>query len=204
MLSSVELIQRYGQNWDEEKRGIHLDRIKISVENLTGLINDVLFVSRADSGRLEFNPADTDLYSLCQQVIEEGKILGGENHNIIFNYEAESNNYNLDKKHIYTILQNLVSNAIKYSPGGGTVELNVCRKEGRLIVTVKDEGIGIPESELPNLFQPFHRCENVGTIGGTGLGLTIIKNAVETHKGKISVKSEAGKGTSFIVDLPLK
>ncbi len=203
VLSSVELMQRYGKNWDEEKIRVHLERIKHSVENLTGLINDVLFVSRADSGRLEFNPSKTDLYSICQQVIEEGRILGGENHNIVFNYGAESKHYNLDRKHIYTILQNLVSNAVKYSPNGGMIELNVGRNDDKLILSVKDEGIGIPDNELSNLFQPFHRCENVGTIGGTGLGLTIIKNAVDTHKGKISVSSEPGKGTCFAVEIPV-
>lgn len=203
VLSSVELIQRYGKNWDDEKREIHLDRIKSAVVYLTNLINEVLFVSRADSGRLEFNPSITNLHSLCQQVIEEGRLYGGDNHNFVFNYAGENKFFNLDSKHVYTILQNLVSNAVKYSPHGGAVELSVRQEGNAILFFVRDEGIGVPENEQYNLFQPFHRCENVGTISGTGLGLTIVKNAVDLHKGKISIHSKPGKGATFIVEIPV-
>jgi signal transduction histidine kinase len=99
-------------------------------------------------------------------------------------------------------LTNLLSNAVKYSPEGSTVGCSINAHDGRVYITVSDEGIGIPEDDQKWLFDPFHRAGNVGAIEGTGLGLAIVKQVVELHKGRISFKSEVNKGTTFIIDLP--
>jgi PAS domain S-box-containing protein len=203
VLSSVELLQRYSDKWIDAKKSTHLERIKSSVLHLTDLINEVLYVSRAEAGRLEFVPLPNDLHEICENVIEEAKLYGNEKHEFILNYPDNMKICNIDSKHIYTILQNLVSNAAKYSPNGGKIELKICFDENNIIILVCDNGIGIPESEIPNLFEPFHRSDNVGEIGGTGLGLTIVKNAVDLHKGRINILSELGKGTTFKVEIPL-
>jgi signal transduction histidine kinase len=101
------------------------------------------------------------------------------------------------------VLGNLLSNAIKYSPAGGEVRFTVTREEAALKFVVADQGIGIPEEDLPRLFSNFHRASNVSGIPGTGLGLSIVKRAIEAHGGQISVHSEAGRGTTFAVFVPL-
>lgn len=97
----------------------------------------------------------------------------------------------------------LLSNAIKYSPDGGAVQIRLTCEERKLIFQVQDEGIGIPKEDQLNLFKSFSRASNVGTIAGTGLGLSIIKKCVDLHGGQIAVKSEVGVGTTFSVSLPL-
>ena len=107
-----------------------------------------------------------------------------------------------DEKLLRHIFSNLLSNALKYSPGGGPVSLKVRRQGVWTVFEVADRGIGIPPDEVPHLFGSFHRASNVGSIQGTGLGLAIVKNAVEMHGGSIEVKSRLGEGATFTVTLP--
>jgi signal transduction histidine kinase len=96
-----------------------------------------------------------------------------------------------------------LSNAFKYSIKGGNVEFTVSSDKEKLLFTVSDQGIGIPEDELPRIYETFQRAKNVADIQGSGLGLTIVKNAVELHGGSIEVKSKLGEGTTFVVTIPL-
>ena len=98
---------------------------------------------------------------------------------------------------------NLLSNAIKYSPAGGSVHFDLSCEQGEVVFRIQDEGIGIPAADQARLFDSFHRASNVGTISGTGLGLAIVKKCVDLHSGKVTVKSEVGRGTTFTVMLPL-
>lgn len=107
-----------------------------------------------------------------------------------------------DEKLLRHIFSNLLSNALKYSPGGGQVGFRVRREEDATVFEVTDQGFGIPPGEVAHLFESFHRASNVGAIQGTGLGLAIVKNAVEKHGGGIEVKSRLGEGTTFTVRLP--
>ena len=107
-----------------------------------------------------------------------------------------------DDKLLRHALGNLLSNALKYSPQGGTVTLAVHTTPGEVQIAVQDEGIGIPAAEIPHLFTSFHRASNVGDIQGTGLGLAIVKNATELHGGTLSLESELGRGTCFSIRLP--
>jgi signal transduction histidine kinase len=101
------------------------------------------------------------------------------------------------------MVNNLISNALKYSGDSKPVELNLSRDDTRMILRFKDEGIGIPQDDMNHLFEPFHRAANVGTISGTGLGLNIVKKIVEMHAGTIVPQSTVGVGTTFTVQLPL-
>jgi len=202
VLTSIEIIQQFGQNLSDEKKDVHMERVKNSAIHLSGLIDDILYVSRADSGKLVFSPVDSNLYEICSNALEEARLNGDNIHLFELNYETERKNFRIDSKQILTIIQNLISNAVKYSPEGGLIELKVSADERYIYISVKDEGIGIKEKEIPRLFEPFYRSENVGEIRGTGLGLTIVKNAVDLHKGEIKVESKPGKGTVFSVLLP--
>ena len=108
-----------------------------------------------------------------------------------------------DDKLLRHALSNLLTNAVKYWPAGGEVLFDVRRDGADMVFTIRDHGIGIPPDEVAHLFESFHRASNVGAIQGTGLGLAIVKNAVEMHGGRIEVQSALGRGTTFIVRLPV-
>ena len=126
-----------------------------------------------------------------------------ECHTITFNSQCDSGKVDLDEKLLRHILSNLLSNAIKYSPKGGNVGFDLVRTQKAVSFRVKDQGIGIPETDKVQLFDSFYRASNVGTISGTGLGLAIVKRAVDSHGGNITVESEVGVGTTFVVSIPL-
>lgn len=203
VFSSAELIERYGHKWGPEKIADHIERIKNAVMHLSKLVDDVLQLSRAESGRLEYNPVKLDLKSFCDKILEEMHVSSKENHKIEFNFLSERKDFIVDQKQMYIILQNLLSNAVKYSPDGGRVCLIINCDDRNLIIEVSDQGVGIPESDLDKLFQPFQRASNTDKIEGTGLGLSIMKKAVELHGGSVIVKSELNKGTTFIVEIPI-
>lgn len=202
VLTSTDLMQRYGGNWPDEKRNIHINRIREAVRYLTKLLDDILTISRADSGKLLCEPHAIDLDSFCREILSDVKVHEKSNHVTEYNYSLEPGNYLLDKKLIKFMLSNLLSNAYKYSPEGGTIVLNVSGSESRIIFSVKDSGIGISDTEHPHIFEPFYRSGNVSGIPGTGLGLSIVKKAVEIHGGVIEFTSVAGKGTTFKIELP--
>ncbi len=126
----------------------------------------------------------------------------GQEHPITFVSLGNCSSCMMDEKLLRPIFTNLLSNAIKYSPKGSTVHFELRCQEGKVIVQVRDEGIGIPESDRAQLFKPFERGSNVGTISGTGLGLAIVKNLVDLHGGQVAVDSVVGVGTTFTVTLP--
>jgi len=110
-----------------------------------------------------------------------------------------------DAARLERALDNLIGNAVKYSPGGGTVTVSLARDEAQqaAILSVRDEGLGIPAGDLPHIFERFHRAGNVGRIPGTGVGLAAVRQIVEQHGGPITVDSAPGQGSTFTVRLPL-
>jgi signal transduction histidine kinase len=109
----------------------------------------------------------------------------------------------LDEKLIRHILVNLVSNSIKYSPSGGLVQLNVNCQADQTLISVSDQGMGIPKADQAHIFEPFFRADNVGAIKGTGLGLAITKRAIELHHGTIRFESKPDLGTTFFITIPI-
>ncbi|MEH2437583.1 MAG: ATP-binding protein [Nostoc sp.] len=210
ILSSAELLEHYSFKWSEEKKLNHLQRIQKTVKHMTGLLNDVLLISKAEAGKLECHPAPLDVVQFCRNLIEEMQI-ATESHTITFVnqmhwinvHQDDCNKACLDDKLLRHILSNLLSNAIKYSPQGGSVEFELIWQQGEVIFRIQDQGIGIPVADQAQLFNSFHRACNVGTLSGTGLGLAIVKRSVDLHGGKIAVNSEVGVGTTFTVSLPL-
>lgn len=202
ILSSAELLQDYGSIWNEEKKLKHLQRIQIAVKHMTELLNDVLLIGKAEAGKLEFNPTPLNLVQFCRELVEEMQ-LAAENHTIILHIGGECVNACMDEKLLRHIFTNLLSNAIKYSPSGATVKFEFVASQKVGIFRIQDQGIGIPQADIAQLFNSFHRASNVGTISGTGLGLAIVKKSVDLHNGDIFVKSAVDSGTTFVVKLPL-
>ncbi|QUY41487.1 ATP-binding sensor histidine kinase [Acaryochloris marina] len=203
ILGTTELIKHYGQGWETEKQHSYLDRIQRNVKHMTGLLDDVLVLSKADVGKTEFNPVSIDLTVFCSSLVEEFQLNTKRGQNIEYVLEGKQTTCFSDEKILRQILSNLLSNAIKYSPESSIVCFTVTFSNDEVIFLIKDQGIGIPESDQPHLFESFQRATNVGQIQGTGLGLAIVKKSVELHQGTITFESIASQGTTFIVKLPI-
>lgn len=199
---SAEMLEKYEDNLSEDKKHKHLDRIRKAAHNMNQLLEDVLILSRADLGKLSFHPTPLDVIEFCHNLIEDFQINLGQEYQILLQYQGYFNQVYLDSNLLSHILNNLISNAVKYSPDGGIIQLLLIGADELIIFKVIDHGIGMPAEFQTNLFKQFERATNVGNIQGTGLGLSIVKRAVDLHNGQIAVESEEGEGTTFTVILP--
>ncbi len=206
ILSSAELMKYYGERLPESERAELLVNIEKAVGRMTGMLNDVLLLGRADAGRLDFKPVPLNLGDFCRGLADEvaraEAAEGRASDRVRLRIPEPALRANLDEKLMRHILGNLLLNAHKYAPGDTPIELLVEEAEGGLLFVVADRGIGIPEDDLPHLFESFHRARNVGNIQGTGLGLAIVKKAVDRHGGRVEVSSRVGEGTQFSVFIP--
>lgn len=202
ILSSSSLIEHYVNPDRSEKCHKHLSRIKSAVSDLTSLLDDFLSLERIEKGKVEVQCQDFDLPALIGDIIEEmDGMLKAKNQEVQFDFKGSSE-VNLDKKILRNILINLYSNAIKYSPENKWVQVYACTNEREILISVKDEGIGIPPAAQQHLFSKFFRASNTGNIPGTGLGLNIVKSYVELMSGHIEFHSEENRGTQFTVRFP--
>ena len=202
ILSSTELIRNYPANWNKQKVETFSDKVIRSVDYLTNLLDDVLSVSMIESDEIKYIPVETDLQFTGAQCLEKVNNILLPTHKVKYKYLAESNTYTLDDKLIKIILTNLLSNAIKYSPKGGEIILRI-EEQDSLLITVKDSGIGIPEEDRSKITDSFFRSENVLNLPGSGLGLSIVKRAVEVHGGSMEVNSNLQKGTEVKIKIPV-
>lgn len=202
ILSSSELLQRYNHKLSDEKKLNHHYRIRSAVMLMTQLLDEVLTIGKAEAGQLRCEPALMDLVAFCTEVVESMQIGANNKHELILRVIGKPTEVQMDEKLLRHILTNLISNAMKYSPEGRKIEFELVYNYSDTVFRIKDNGIGIPPEDLEQLFDAFQRAGNVGTIQGTGLGLAIVKKCVDLHEGKISVESELGLGTTFIVTLP--
>lgn len=203
ILSSVELVEAYVKESQQAKRQKHIDRIKESVNNLNNILNDFLSLSRLEEGRVITEPESFDFNAFCEQVLDEIRLMLKPGQNIHHEGLDEKLIVHLDKKILKNILINLLSNAVKYSPEGSTVYCRVNKGETYLQIDIEDEGIGIPEHDQQYLFTRFFRAHNVENIKGTGLGLNIVRRYLDLLEGSIDFRSELGKGSVFMVSIPL-
>ena len=203
ILSSAELLEHYSDSLSAEDKLKMLHGIQGGVKRMNTMIEDVLIIGKAEAGALQFEPKPVELRDLCHKVVEELRGGVAKQHVIQFEHQFERGSLNLDEKLLRHILTNLLSNAVKYSPPGSTVSLLLCERDGEAMIAVGDQGIGIPAEDQARLFESFHRASNVGNRQGTGLGLVIVKKAVELHGGSISIDSKVNDGTRISVRLPL-
>ncbi|MBD0347123.1 MAG: hybrid sensor histidine kinase/response regulator [Coleofasciculus sp. Co-bin14] len=204
ILLSAGLLQEGHQKLTKAKKLTHLQLISLAIKDMARLLDEVSFISNADFGQLLCQPVLLNLESFCRQLIEELQLSTSEKHiNLVFLSQGELGEALWDENLLRHILGNLLVNAIKYSLKGGAVRFELIGQENSVIFRIQDWGIGIPLEDQNQLFMPFHRASNVGSISGTGLGLAIVKSCVEAHGGQISVKSKVEVGTTFTVMLPL-
>jgi signal transduction histidine kinase len=202
ILGSAQLLSDEDRQWTHEQKFTNLERIQSSARSMNQLLTDILTLTRAEAGKLEFNANLMDVESFCINLIEDIKLCDDPTHVIKFTSHSYCPHARLDEKLLYSILSNLLINALKYSPQSGTVEFILKCEPNLNIFQIKDCGIGIPSEALANLYEPFVRANNVDKIAGTGLGLAVVKKCVDLHQGEIYVESKVGEGTTFTVKIP--
>jgi len=202
ILGSAQLLSQSNQQWSEEKKIKNLHRIQSSARSMNQLLTDILTLTRAEAGKLEFHPKLMDLEAFCINLIEDLQFSDRQQHTIKFISQGNCTHAKLDENLLYSILTNLLSNAMKYSSPEESIFLILSCEPQAIFFKIQDNGIGIPQEFQQHLFEPFHRANNVGKIVGSGLGLAVVKKCLEIHHGEISVSSEVGGGTSFTVKIP--
>jgi len=199
------ILEENDGNFSEE-HVMMLNAILTSSEFMLRLINNLLDVSAIESGNMELELSKTDLISLIKKNVALNNVIAQKkNIQIQFNDPVQISEILLDIGKIEQVLNNLISNAVKYSFPNTTVQVKISQNDSEVIVSVTDQGQGIPESELGKLFKPFEKTSVQSTAGekSTGLGLSIVKNLVLGHKGRIWVESKVGEGSTFCFSLPL-
>lgn len=198
--SGAELLDRYVDRLTPEAYHQHLASIQDQIGILTHMLDDMLFISRAEIIGLEFEPQPARIDIVCRTIVaEHSKVT---NRSIAYECNDCKEERLVDAKLLRLIIGNLVSNALKYSPPNTPVSLTIMPQDGRVAFMVEDAGIGIPTNDQSRIFETFHRASNVADRQGTGLGLAIVKQAVDAHQGDIDFESTVGAGTRFIVTLP--
>lgn len=199
---AAELLERFGSSWEEEKKGKQLQRIRENVDALVDLLQEILFVSEAEEGKLALATKRFDVSAFSTTLIQGFQNGRGARHRLQLDKPATPIYIEGDPTLFPVMLNNLLENAIKYSPVGSAIQVHIAREAEHATIQIADEGIGIPEADQARLFEPFHRGANVETIRGTGLGLTIVRRAIEAHAGNIRIESTEGRGTTVTITLP--
>jgi signal transduction histidine kinase len=202
--ATSEVIHRYFDKLSRDDIDGRLEKIKSEVDYMMVMLEDILIIGKSESQNLHYDPNIFDIVSLIKHLITEYQLSEYENRNIVYNISPPIIEVAADKKWIKHIVLNLISNAIKYSDNKKPIEITIEQKKSSVSFCFKDYGIGISKKDIKQLFEPFHRGENVGNISGSGLGLSVLKKAVDLHNGKIEVESDVNKGSSFKVTLPKK
>lgn len=202
ILSSASLIEKYRDRNELDKIDKHIDRVKGSVKNLVSILDDFLSLGRLEEGRVEYELSEFEVVSLFKEFLEDIEIIKKPGQKFEAHHPA-SMLIRTDPKFLRNIWMNLTSNAIKYSPEGGLIQITLIHEDGHFITKISDQGIGIPIKDQKHMFERFFRAQNVTNIQGTGLGLNIVKRYVDLLKGQITFESIPDKGTEFMVKLPI-
>lgn len=203
ILSTVDTLHAYRHKLVDAQIEQRLTWITGQVQRMKTLLDAMLALSEMQARGFNFTPVLCDPASLVHKLITEFQDGAETKRPFVYTCDADLPMAELDERLLRHILNNLLSNAMKYSADDQPVAIHLARSDNALILTVSDKGRGIPATDLKHLFQPFYRATNVETIPGVGLGLSIIKEAVELQRGSITVESQVGVGTTFTVIFPL-
>lgn len=206
-LSTISLVsgflRKHHEKISNEEFDNKLKSIEKQVNNMTFLLEDILMIGKTDAGKIQiqYKPININqFFRLIAKEVEES----AKTHVIHVNIKTTIKEFDADEKLLRNIIINLLTNAIKFSPGENSISLHITDSKNYLKIEVEDEGVGISEEDQKNMFTAFHRGSNVGDISGTGLGLSIVKKAIDLLAGNIEIKSSLDQGTHVIVTLPLR
>ena len=210
----LDVIQTYSEFLLEDASAVlseeqidFIHKIYSSSAYMLYLVNDFLDYSRIEAGRLDLDKSSSDLSKLCEKVVERSRVIADKKQTeIVFDAAENLPAILIDESKIEQVLSNLIGNAIKFSPAGSCIEIGLIKRGTEFVLSVKDDGPGIAQTEAETLFAPFVRGKTKATGGekSTGLGLAIVKKIVEGHGGAIAVETAPGRGSTFYVSLPLK
>ena len=198
ILSSASLVSKYIKEEEQDKRDKHINRIKSAVNNLTDILNDFLSFGKIEDGKVMAHFTLFNIKELITTVCNEMAGIVKTGQQIIYHHQG-GQMVQLDPSLLRNVMINLLSNAIKFSPLDGKIEVKSELNDTHILLTVKDNGIGISEEDKNHLFERFFRGANVTNIQGTGLGLHIVEKYVELMNGNIDFESKLEKGTSFTI-----
>jgi PAS domain S-box-containing protein len=188
----------------EEQRDRFLEIIVSETERLTAIVSQILLAGQLEEGRVDVSTTETDLKPLAESVLDSARLRSPERIELRLEQNGTPTVAIADEDKLRQVLVNLLDNAIKYSPDGGDVVVELAGGHGRVRLTVRDRGLGIPPGEQERIFEKFYRLDPALTrgVGGSGLGLFISRELVARMGGSLTVKSQPGEGAAFVVDLP--
>jgi PAS domain S-box-containing protein len=198
ILSSASLVAKYVLSEEQDKRDKHIQRIRSAVSNLTDILNEFLSIGRLEEGKIQVNMSEFNLKDQAQLVCNEMQTILKPGQYIQYTHRGHMV-VQLDLSMLRNVFINLISNALKFSPETGLIEVETDVSDMQILISVRDHGIGISEEDQKHLFERFFRGKNATNIQGTGLGLHIVSKYVELMGGTISVHSTLDEGTKFIV-----
>lgn len=198
ILSSASLLAKYKTTDEQEKRDKHIQRIKSSVINLNNILNEFLSLGKMEEGKIKANFSNFDIRDLIQGQANEMADIFKQGQQIDYIHEGDTLVF-LDQNLFKNILINLFSNAAKFSEENTTIHVRSVVGEGKIVFSIRDEGMGISEKDLQQLFSIFFRGSNATNIAGTGLGLHIVSKYTEMMKGKIEIESKLNQGTKITI-----
>jgi len=203
VLSSASLINQYNERGEPDKINKHVQRIKSSVNQLTGILNDFLSLGKLEEGKVDVANEAINPREFLDEIKEEMNGVLKEGQQLILDCRMEASEIVCDARILRNILFNLITNASKYSDVNKSIYISCRDQQGSVLFEVQDEGIGIPEEDHKHMFDRFFRASNSGNVQGTGLGLNIVKRYIDLLQGSISFSSEYNKGTLFKVIIPV-
>ncbi len=202
ILLSASSLERYDSQLSPEQRGDYLRGVQRNVERMTQMIDDILVIGKIEAHKLEICPIELNLVEFCQTLVTEMQ-RDYDYPQLTMTSRSQNLMAELDEKLLRSILTNIIANSLRYTFNHQPVALQLSKRQEQVIIKISDRGIGIPPEDLPHLFEPFHRGRNVSNIPGTGLGLHIVKQFIDLHRGQIKVDSQLNIGTTFTITLPV-
>lgn len=199
---SADILQKYFDKLDNAQKSNQIERIHNAIKDLTDMIENVILYNKFSQEYYEKRVETVSPKLFFQSLLRDYQLYYQEKAKIKFEIVSSMEKIALDPNVINIIFQHLISNAVKYSKENPEVFVNVKVNLEQIQIIVKDNGIGIEESDIGKIFDPFYRGKNAKTLSGTGMGLSIIKNAIEKISGTINVESQFGKGTTFTLEIP--
>lgn len=203
--SSVELLEMYAEDFEEKLNGPfkkHFEKIITQIDRLSQLMNNILVVGKTEADRMRFEPEETNLTELINTILKRDYAPWEDGRSALLTVNGSPRLVFVDSNLMEHVLNNLLSNAFKYSKDKPSPEITLSFQTNQFKVSVKDYGIGIPDDEQDQLFESFFRAKNTINIEGTGLGLVIMKQFVEMHQGTIVVNSQEDQGTEVLIQIP--
>lgn len=202
IMSATDILSRYRDRLPVERQEEHLSEIREATRHMSGMMEDILLLGRAESGRITSSPRTSDLVELLHRLADETRSAARQTGQTRITAGSLPGPARVDETLLRHMFTNLLSNAVKYSPEGADITVSVRAEGSDAVISITDTGIGIPAEDARKLFQPFARAANVGERPGSGLGLVIVKRCAELHGGTVSFTSIPGAGTTFVLTLP--